>query len=172
MGTRPIALLDSLRFGDVAQSGHSKLIAKNVVRGIADYGNCIGVPTRAGEIEFDECFERNCLVDVACVGVGRKDDLLLAEATSPEDGVFLIGGSTGRDGIHGATFASKRLAADTEGERSAVQIPAPFTEKLIIEATLATNRAQVLNGCKDLGGGGIVTGLSEIADKGGTGIGG
>ncbi len=170
MGTRPIALLDSLRFGDVAKSDHSKWITKNVVRGIADYGNCIGVPTLAGEIEFDECFERNCLVDVACVGVGRKDDLLLAEATSPGDSVFLIGGSTGRDGIHGATFASKRLAADTEGERSAVQIPDPFTEKLIIEATLETNRAQVLNGCKDLGGGGIVTGLSEIADKGGTGI--
>lgn len=170
MGTTPIALLDALKFGDITNSDHSKWIMKNVVRGIADYGNCIGVPTVAGEIEFDECFERNCLVDVACLGLGKKGELLLAQATHPEDGVYLIGGSTGRDGIHGATFASRTLAADTEKERSAVQIPDPFTKKLIIEATLEANRSGILRGCKDLGGGGLTTGLSEIADKGGTGI--
>jgi phosphoribosylformylglycinamidine synthase len=170
MGTMPIALMDALKFGDITKSDHSKWIMKNVVRGIADYGNCIGVPTVTGEIEFDECFERNCLVDVACLGLGRKDELLLAEATSPGDTVYLIGGSTGRDGIHGATFASRTLAVDSDKERSAVQIPDPFTKKLIIEATLEASRAGVLRGCKDLGGGGLTTGLSEIADKGGTGI--
>jgi len=170
MGTRPIALLDSLKFGDITKSDHSKWLLKNVVRGIADYGNCIGVPTVAGEIEFDECYERNCLVDVVCVGLGRKDELLLAQATKPGDSIFLIGGSTGRDGIQGATFASRVLAADSDRERSAVQIPDPFTKKMIIEATLEANRAGVMRGCKDLGGGGLATGLSEIADKGETGV--
>jgi phosphoribosylformylglycinamidine synthase len=170
MGTMPIALMDALKFGDITKSDHSKWIMKNVVRGIADYGNCIGVPTVTGEIEFDECFERNCLVDVACLGLGRREELLLAQATDPGDSVYLIGGSTGRDGIHGATFASRTLAVDSDKERSAVQIPDPFTKKLIIEATLETSRAGVLRGCKDLGGGGLTTGLSEIADKGGTGI--
>lgn len=170
MGTTPIALMDALKFGDITKSDHSKWIMKNVIRGIADYGNCIGVPTVTGEIEFDECYERNCLVDVACLGLGRKDELLLAEATNPDDSVYLIGGSTGRDGIHGATFASRTLAADSEKERSAVQIPDPFTKKLIIEATLEASRAGILRGCKDLGGGGLTTGLSEIADKGGRGI--
>ena len=170
MGTTPIGLLDSLRFGDITRSDHSKWLLKNVIRGIADYGNCIGVPTIAGEIEFDECFERNCLVDVACIGVGRRDELLLAEATHAGDSIYLIGGTTGRDGIHGATFASRTLAADADRERSAVQIPDPFTKKLIIEATLEANRRGLLRGCKDLGGGGLSTGLSEIADKGHTGI--
>lgn len=170
MGTTPIAFLDALKFGDITRSEHSKWIMKNVVRGIADYGNCIGVPTVAGEIEFDECFERNCLVDVACLGVGRKEELLLAQATHPGDSVYLIGGSTGRDGIHGSTFASRTLGADSERERSAVQIPDPFTKKLIIEATLDASRTGLLRGCKDLGGGGLATGLSEIADKGGTGL--
>jgi len=170
MGTTPIAFLDSLRFGDITRSDHSKWIMKNVIRGIADYGNCIGVPTVAGEVEFDESFERNCLVDVVCLGVGRKDELLLAQATHPGDSVYLVGGSTGRDGIHGSTFASRTLTADSESDRSAVQIPDPFTKKLIIEATLESNTAKILRGCKDLGGGGLATGLSEIADKGGTGL--
>jgi phosphoribosylformylglycinamidine synthase len=170
MGTTPIAFLDALKFGDITRSERSKWIMKNVVRGIADYGNCIGVPTVAGEIEFDECFERNCLVDVACLGVGRKEELLLAQATHPGDSVFLIGGTTGRDGIHGSTFASRTLGADSDRERSAVQIPDPFTKKLIIEAILEASRNGILRGCKDLGGGGLATGLSEIADKGGTGL--
>jgi phosphoribosylformylglycinamidine synthase len=170
MGTTPIALLDALKFGEITKSDHSKWIMKNVVRGIADYGNCIGVPTVAGEVEFDDCFERNCLVDVACLGVGRKEELLLAQATHAGDGVYLIGGSTGRDGIHGSTFASRTLRADSDQERSAVQIPDPFTKKLVIETSLEAGRAGILRGCKDLGGGGLATGLSEIADKGGMGI--
>lgn len=170
MGTTPFALLDALRFGDITRSEHSKWIMKNVVRGIADYGNCVGIPTVAGELEFDECFERNCLVDVACLGVGKKEELLLAKANRPGDSVYLVGGSTGRDGIHGSTFASRTLGINSERERSAVQIPDPFTKKLIIEATLEASRRGLLRGCKDLGGGGLATGLSEIADKGGTGL--
>jgi phosphoribosylformylglycinamidine synthase len=170
MGTTPIAFLDSLRFGDITKSDHSKWLLKNVVRGIADYGNCIGVPTIAGEIEFDDCFEKNCLVDVACIGVGKKEELLLAEATNAGDNIYLIGGTTGRDGIHGATFASRTLAVDSDRERSAVQIPDPFTKRLIIEATLEATHRGLLRGCKDLGGGGLSTGISEIADKGHTGI--
>ncbi len=170
MGTRPIAVLDLLAFGRIEQSSHSRWLLRNVVKGIGDYGNCTGVPTVAGEIEFDESFETNCLVDVACVGVGRKEALVLAEARHPGDSVYLVGGRTGRDGIHGVTFASKVLTDESESQRSAVQIPDPFLKKLIIEATLEAVETGHVAGLKDLGGGGLSCGLSEIADKGGCGI--
>jgi len=170
MGTRPIALLDSLRFGSIEQSEHSRWLFKYVVRGIADYGNCTGIPTVAGEVEFDESFEKNCLVDVVCLGVGRKEELILAEASNPGDAVILVGGSTGRDGIHGVTFASKVLTERSEEDRSAVQIPDPFTKKLIIEATLEAVSTGYVHGLKDLGGGGLTCGISEMADKGDRGI--
>jgi phosphoribosylformylglycinamidine synthase len=169
LGTRPIALLDPLRFGSM-ESAHSRWLFDNVVRGIADYGNCIGVPTVGGEVEFDPSFERNCLVDVACVGLGRKDKLVLGEARDPGDLVYLVGGRTGRDGIHGASFASKILTERSGTERSAVQVPDPFTKKLIIEAILEAVEAKIIKGMKDLGGGGLTCGLSEIAAKAGTGI--
>lgn len=170
MGTRPIALLDSLRFGPITISSHSRWIFKNVVRGIGDYGNCVGVPTIGGEVEFDECFESNCLVDVVCLGVGRRTDLVLAEAKYPGDSVILVGGRTGRDGIRGASFASRVLTDKSEGDRSAVQIPDPFTKKMIIEASLEVLATGHVRGLKDLGGGGLTCGLSEMADKGGCGI--
>ena len=170
MGTRPIAFLDSLRFGLIDKSPHSRWLFKHVVRGIADYGNCIGVPTVAGEVEFDESFEKNCLVDVVALGVGRRDDIVLAKASEPGDSVILVGGSTGRDGIHGVTFASRVLTDRSEDDRSAVQIPDPFTKKLIIEATLEATSTDHVHGLKDLGGGGLTCGLSEMADKGKTGI--
>jgi phosphoribosylformylglycinamidine synthase len=169
LGTRPIALLDPLRFGSI-ESPHSRWLFDNVVRGIADYGNCIGVPTVGGEVEFDPSFERNCLVDVVCVGLGRKDKLVLGEARNPGDLVYLVGGSTGRDGIRGASFASKTLTEKSDTERSAVQVPDPFTKKLIIEAVLEAVDAGILRGMKDLGGGGLTCGLSEIAAKAGTGM--
>jgi phosphoribosylformylglycinamidine synthase len=169
LGTRPIALLDPLRFGSIG-SLHTRWLFDNVVRGIADYGNCIGVPTVGGEVEFDPSFERNCLVDVACVGLGRKDKLVLGEARNPGDLVYLVGGRTGRDGIRGASFASKTLTDKSDTERSAVQVPDPFTKKLIIEAVLEAVEANILQGMKDLGGGGLTCGLSEIAAKAGTGI--
>src|SRR5207302_1551517 len=169
LGTRPIALLDPLRFGSI-ESLHTRWLFDNVVRGIADYGNCIGVPTVGGEVEFDPSFERNCLVDVVCIGLGRKDKLVLGEARNPGDLVYLVGGRTGRDGIRGASFASKTLTDKSDTERSAVQVPDPFTKKLIIEAILEAVEANIIQGMKDLGGGGLTCGLSEIAAKAGTGI--
>lgn len=169
LGTRPVALLDPLRFG-LLNSSHSRWLFDNVVRGIGDYGNCIGVPTLGGEVEFDNSFERNCLVDVVCIGLGKKEKLVLAEARHPGDLVYLIGGSTGRDGIRGASFASKTLTEKSDTERSVVQVPDPFTKKLIIEAVLEAVEAGIVRGMKDLGGGGLTCGLSEMAAKAGTGI--
>ncbi|MCS7115971.1 MAG: phosphoribosylformylglycinamidine synthase subunit PurL [Nitrososphaerota archaeon] len=170
MGTRPIALIDPLRFGMIDRSEHSRWLFINVVKGIADYGNCVGVPTVAGEVEFDESFERNCLVDVACIGVGLRKHLILAEARHPNDLLILAGGSTGRDGIHGVTFASKVLSERSEEERSAVQVPDPFMKKLIIDATLEVVESGYVSGLKDLGGGGLTCALSEVAAKGGCGV--
>ncbi len=169
LGTRPIALLDPLRFGSI-ESPHSRWLFDNVVRGIGAYGNCIGVPTIGGEVEFDESFERNCLVDVVCVGLGKKKNLVFAEAKHPSDLVYLVGGSTGRDGIRGASFASRVLTEKSESERSAVQVPDPFTKKLIIEAVLEAVDKGIVRGMKDLGGGGLTCGLSEMAAKAGTGM--
>ncbi len=169
LGTRPIALLDPLRFGS-PRSSHSRWLFENVVRGIGDYGNCIGVPTVGGEVEFDQSFERNCLVDVVCLGLGRKSELVMAEASHPGDKVYLVGGSTGRDGIRGASFASRVLTERSEAERSAVQVPDPFMKKLIIQAVLEAVNSRLVQGMKDLGGGGITCALSEMAAKAGTGL--
>lgn len=169
LGTRPVALLDPLRFGSI-DSLHTRWLFDNVVRGIADYGNCIGVPTVGGEVEFDQSFERNCLVDVACIGLGRKDKLVLGEARNPGDLVYLVGGRTGRDGIRGASFASKTLTEKSDTERSAVQVPDPLSKKLIIEAVLEAVDKGIVRGMKDLGGGGLTCGLSELAAKAGTGM--
>jgi len=166
MGTRPIAIFDALRFGSIEKSSHNKWLFKNVVRGIADYGNCLGIPTVAGEVEFDDSFERYCLVDVASIGMGKKEDIVTSRADN-DDYVVLAGGSTGRDGIHGASFASKVLE---EENRSAVQIPDPFLEKLILEATMEAIEARCVKAVKDLGGGGLSCCLSETADKIGKGI--
>ena len=169
LGTRPVALLDPLRFGSLDTS-HSRWLFDNVVRGIGAYGNCIGVPTVGGEVEFDSSFERNCLVDVVCLGLGRKNRLVLDGSSRPGDLVYLVGGSTGRDGIQGASFASRTLTEKSDSERSAVQVPDPFTKKLIIEAILEAVDAGVVQGMKDLGGGGLACGLSEMAAKAGMGM--
>ena len=169
LGTRPVALLDPLRFGST-ETGHSRWLFDNVVRGIGAYGNCIGVPTVGGEVEFDSSFERNCLVDVVCLGLGRKNKLCLDGSSRPGDLIYLVGGSTGRDGIQGASFASRTLTEKSDSERSAVQVPDPFTKKLIIEAILEAVDAGVVQGMKDLGGGGLACGLSEMAAKAGMGM--
>lgn len=166
MGTRPIAVLDALRFGNIEKDSHARWLLKNVVRGIADYGNCLGIPTVGGEVEFDSSFEKYCLVDVASVGIGKKEDIINMNADK-DDYVVLAGGSTGRDGIHGASFASKALE---EENRSAVQIPDPFLEKLLIEATMDAISTKCVKAVKDLGGGGLSCCLSETADKLGKGI--
>ena len=165
-GTRPIALLDGLRFGDITKDSHAKWLFKNAVTGIADYGNCLGIPTVGGEVEFDKCYSNYALVDVASVGFGKKDRLIKNHADAG-DIVVLMGGSTGRDGIGGAQFASDSL--ETE-DRSAVQIPDPFIEKLIIEATLEARNQGLIKAIKDLGGGGLSCAISETADALGVGI--
>jgi phosphoribosylformylglycinamidine synthase II len=170
MGTRPIALLDALRFAPIIDDNHSvaksKWLFKNVVKGIADYGNCIGVPTVGGEIEFDPSFQDYCLVDVAAIGFGRKEDIITNEAEA-DDIIVLAGGSTGRDGIRGASFASKTLEKE---DRSAVQIPDPFLEKLLLEATMEAVKQGCLKCIKDLGGGGLSCCLSETSDNLGKGF--
>ena len=165
MGTRPIAILDALRFapinGETKTSRKSKWLFKNVVRGIADYGNCLGVPTVAGEVEFDPCFEDYCLVDIASIGVGRREQII-ANKVDNDDLVILAGGSTGRDGIHGSSFASAILQGEN---RSAVQIPDPFLEKLLLEATVEAIQQQCVKAIKDVGGGGLSCCLSEVSDN-------
>jgi phosphoribosylformylglycinamidine synthase len=163
MGTRPVALLDALRFSSLDkmnQTSKSKWLFRNVVKGIADYGNCIGIPTVGGDIEFDNSFKDYCLVDVAAIGLGKKDQIISNHA---EDGdlIVLAGNPTGKDGIRGASFASKLL--DDDENRSAVQIPDPFLEKLLIEATIEATKRNCINATKDLGGGGLSCCLSELS---------
>ena len=163
MGTRPVALLDALRFASldkVNKTSKSKWLFRNVVKGIADYGNCIGIPTVGGDIEFDNSFKDYCLVDVAAIGLGKKSQIISNHADE-DDLIVLAGNPTGKDGIRGASFASKLL--DDE-DRSAVQIPDPFLEKLLIEATIEATQKNCINATKDLGGGGLSCCLSELSD--------
>ncbi|HEY9387956.1 MAG TPA: phosphoribosylformylglycinamidine synthase subunit PurL [Nitrososphaeraceae archaeon] len=165
MGTRPIALFDALRFGPIDRSGKenskSKWIFKNVVRGIADYSNCIGIPTVAGEVEFDSSFKDYCLVDVASIGISQINRIVSNHA-SKDDYIIVAGNGTGRDGIGGSSFASKRI---DEENRSAVQIPDPFLEKLLLEATMEAVEKGCVKALKDLGGGGLSCCLSEMSDS-------
>jgi len=165
-GTRPIAILDGLRFGNIEKDLHARWLFKNAVRGIADYGNCLGIPTVGGEIEFDECFTNYALVDVAAIGFGKKEKLV-KNRVDKDDFVVLVGGSTGRDGIGGSQFASDTLESEN---RSAVQIPDPFIEKLVIEAILEARNQSCIKAMKDLGGGGLSCAISETADALSVGI--
>ena len=165
-GTRPIAIFDGLRFGNIEKDLQARWLFKNAVTGIADYGNCLGIPTIGGEVEFDECYSNYALVDVAAIGFGKKENLIKNHAKKG-DLVVLMGGSTGRDGIGGSQFASDSLESE---DRSAVQIPDPFIEKLIIEAILEARNHNLINALKDLGGGGLSCAVSETADTMGIGI--
>ena len=165
-GTRPIAILDGLRFGNIEKDSHARWLFKNAVTGIADYGNCLGIPTIGGEVEFDDCYTNYALVDVAAIGFGKKNRLIKNRAKKG-DVVVLLGGSTGRDGIGGSQFASDSLESDN---RSAVQIPDPFIEKLIIEAILEARNFKLIKAMKDLGGGGLSCAISETADSLSVGI--
>ena len=159
-GTRPIAIFDGLRFGNIEKDQQARWLFKNAVSGIADYGNCLGIPTVGGEVEFDECYKNYALVDVAAIGFGKKENLIKNHA-NVGDVVVLLGGSTGRDGIGGSQFASDALESE---DRSAVQIPDPFIEKLIIEAILEARNQNLIHAMKDLGGGGLSCAVSETAD--------
>lgn len=166
LGTRPIAILNALRFGPIFNGTNDSAIStnrwlfKNVVKGIADYGNCMGIPTIGGEVEFDKSFDGYCLVDVASLGYGKLSNIIKNNANDG-DIIVLAGNSTGKDGIHGASFASKNL----EENRSAVQIPDPFLEKILLEATIEAIENNCINAIKDLGGGGLSCCLSETADS-------
>jgi len=168
-GTRPVCILDGLRFGDTTRSpaaAKSRWLFKNAVTGIADYGNCLGIPTIGGEIEFDSCYDNYALVDVAAVGFGRRGRLIKNHACKG-DIVLLLGGHTGRDGIGGSQFASDAFESE---DRSAVQIPDPFMEKLLIEAVLEARNTGAIKAMKDLGGGGLSCAISETAESLGVGI--
>jgi phosphoribosylformylglycinamidine synthase len=170
MGARPIALLDSLRFG-VLDEPHVRYLFRNVVRGVGDYGNCVGVPTVGGEIFFDDAYAGNPLVNAMCVGLLRHDELMRATAAGPGNAVYVLGASTGRDGIHGASkLASSELSKDSAQSRPTVQIGDPFTEKLLLEATLELIGSGAAVGVQDMGAAGLTSSSSEMASRAGTGI--
>ena len=171
MGMRPIALLDSLRFGPLTDAANRHLF-NGVVAGIGGYGNCIGVPTVGGEVQFDESYSGNPLVNAMCVGVGRREHLLSASASGPGNPLVLVGADTGRDGIHGATFASVELDENSGDRRPAVQVGKPFLEKLLLEACveLAEDHGDWIVGLQDLGAAGLTSSSVEAAERAGTGI--
>ena len=170
MGVRPVALLDSLRFGDFRKSKKSLNLLKGVVDGISSYGNSIGVPVVGGEVLTDESYEDNPLVNVMCVGIGEIGDLKDGVLKCVGNSVILVGAPTGRDGILGASFASQNLEGDVSEKRPAVQIGDPFMEKLLIEAVLEVVKFPYVLGMQDLGAGGLSTALPEMANKGGVGV--
>lgn len=169
MGARPLASLNSLRFGhpDHPQARHH---LRGVVKGIGDYGNCLGVPTVAGEVFFDEIYRVNPLVNAMVVGVARHEDLAFARAEGKGNPVLLVGATTGRDGIHGASFASQDISQESEEKRSAVQVGDPFMEKLLIEATLELLQSGIVVGIQDMGAAGITCSTSEMSGKTGHGM--
>jgi phosphoribosylformylglycinamidine synthase II len=169
MGARPIALLDSLRFGPLERD-RQRYLMKGVVRGIGDYGNCVGVPTVGGEVAFETAYEGNPLVNAMCVGLLREDELIRARAAGPGNPIIAVGARTGRDGIHGASFASEELSARSEARRPQVQVGDPFTEKLLVEASLELIRSGHIVAIQDMGAAGLTSSSAEMAARGGVGV--
>jgi phosphoribosylformylglycinamidine synthase subunit PurL len=169
MGARPVALLDSLRFGPMNEE-RNRYLFREVVRGIGGYGNAVGVPTVGGEVDFAPAYSGNPLVNAMCVGLIRTEDLVRSRATGVGNLVVLLGSKTGRDGIHGATFASDELTEESESRRSNVQVGDPFAEKMLIECCLELLEEGLLVSLQDLGAAGITSSASEMAAKGGVGI--
>ncbi|WP_426428928.1 phosphoribosylformylglycinamidine synthase subunit PurL [Staphylococcus equorum] len=169
MGARPINLLNSLRFGELTEKQNRRLL-RGVVAGIGGYGNCIGIPTTAGEIEFDSRYDGNPLVNAMCVGVIDHDMIQKGTAKGEGNPVIYVGLKTGRDGIHGATFASEELSEDSESKRPSVQIGDPFVGKKLMEATLEAITFDELVGIQDMGAAGLTSSSSEMAAKGGSGL--
>lgn len=158
MGAKPIASLDSLRFGDL-DSQKNRFLLSQVVSGIANYGNCIGIPTVGGEIGFDDTYSGNPLVNVMCVGLMNKKDMETGRSKGLGNSIIYVGAKTGRDGINGATFASSEFSEKEEAERSAVQVGDPFMEKLLVDACLEITKyhSDILVGIQDMGAAGIVS---------------
>ncbi|GLX67845.1 phosphoribosylformylglycinamidine synthase subunit PurL [Paenibacillus glycanilyticus] len=169
MGARPVALLNSLRFGKL-ENDRVKYLFENVVSGIAGYGNCIGIPTVAGEVMFDESYEGNPLVNAMCVGLIDHDKIQRGVAKGVGNPVFYVGPATGRDGIHGATFASVELSEESEEKRTAVQVGDPFMEKLVMESTLELINSGIVLGIQDMGAAGLTCSSAEMASKAGNGL--
>ena len=169
MGARPIALLDSLRFGDPAHPKTRHLLA-GVVAGIGGYGNCVGVPTVGGECTFHRAYNGNILVNAMCVGIARADRIFYAKASGVGNPVVYVGAKTGRDGIHGATMASAEFSDETEAKRPTVQVGDPFTEKLLLEACLELMAKDCIVGIQDMGAAGLTSSSFEMAARGEAGI--
>jgi phosphoribosylformylglycinamidine synthase len=169
MGARPVALLNSLRFGELT-TPRVKYLFENVVAGIAGYGNCIGIPTVGGEVNFDPTYEGNPLVNAMCVGLIDHDKIQKGVASGIGNPVIYVGASTGRDGIHGATFASEELNEESEKKRPAVQVGDPFMEKLLLEACLELIDTGIVVGIQDMGAAGLTCSSAEMASKAGNGI--
>lgn len=169
MGSRPIAVLNSLRFGKL-ESERVKYLFEHVVSGIAGYGNCIGIPTVGGEVVFDDSYDGNPLVNAMCVGLIDHDKIQRGVAKGVGNPVFYVGPPTGRDGIHGATFASEELTEESEAKRTAVQVGDPFMEKLVMEACLELIDTGIVLGIQDMGAAGLTCSSAEMASKAGNGL--
>ena len=169
MGARPIALLNSLRFGALEDPATRHLVA-GVVAGIAGYGNSIGIPTVGGEIAFEPSYAGNPLVNVFCLGVAEADKLAMGLASGAGNPVYYVGAKTGRDGIHGATMASAEFDENSADSRPAVQVGDPFMEKLLLEACLEVMKTDALVGIQDMGAAGLTCSTSEMGARGDVGI--
>jgi len=169
MGARPIALLNSLRFGSLADE-KVKYLFRNIVAGIANYGNCMGIPTVGGEVVFEDSYQGNPLVNAMCVGLIEHHKIQKGVAKGIGNSVMYVGASTGRDGIHGATFASEELNEGSESKKPSVQVGDPFMEKLLLEATLELLDLNIVEGIQDMGAAGLTSSSSEMASKAGNGI--
>src|SRR2546426_2602797 len=168
MGARPVALLNSLRFGPLEEA-RNRYVCAGVVRGVGDYGNCVGVPTLGGEVDFGAGYSGNPLVNAMCVGLLREGDLITAAAHGVGNVLLVVGSRTGRDGIHGASFASEELTQASERRRPQVQVGDPFTEKLLLEASLELIAAAHIVAIQDMGAAGLTASSGGMAAEGGGG---
>jgi phosphoribosylformylglycinamidine synthase subunit PurL len=169
MGARPIAVLDSLRFGSLAHPRVRYLFA-GVVKGVGDYGNCVGIPNIGGEVYFDDAYEGNPLVNAMAIGLLHHEDLITAVAEGVGNPILAVGARTGRDGIHGATFASEELSEENQARRPQVQVGDPFTEKLLLEASLELIKSGHIVGIQDMGAAGLASSSTEMAARSETGV--
>src|SRR5476651_1038040 len=169
MGARPVAMMNALRFGEPSHPKTRHLVS-GVVSGIGGYGNCMGVPTVGGEVNFHRSYNGNILVNAMCVGLARTDKIFLSAAKGAGNPVVYIGSKTGRDGIHGATMASAEFDEDSEEKRPTVQVGDPFTEKLLLEACLEIMQSDAVVGIQDMGAAGLTSSSFEMAGRAGTGI--
>ena len=169
MGARPVAMLNALRFGEPSHPKTRHLVS-GVVAGIGGYGNCMGVPTVAGEVNFDPSYNGNILVNAMCVGLARQDKIFLSAASGIGNPVVYVGSKTGRDGIHGATMASAEFDDDSEEKRPTVQVGDPFVEKLLLEACLELMESDAIVAIQDMGAAGLTSSSAEMASKGDAGL--